>query len=147
MVFLLDVNVLIARADSRHEHHQRCRRWEAEHADAALCTCPLTENGFLRIYGHPRYPGGPGSPGEALVELRHLLAFPSHRFLPADLTVAHAPTFGDLRGISPKQLADLYLLAVASRHGVQFATLDEAVPAALVAGGPAALHVIPPEGR
>ena len=31
-------------------------------------------------------------------------------------------------------------------HGVQFATLDETVPAALIAGGTAALHVIPPEG-
>lgn len=146
MGFLLGVNVLIARADSRHEHHQRCRRWENEHSDAALCTCPFTENGFLRIYGHPRYPGGPGSPGEALVELRHLLAFSRHRFLPADLTVADAPTFGDLRGVSPKQLGDLYLLAVSARHGVQFATLDEAVPAALIACGPAALHVIPLEG-
>ena len=31
-------------------------------------------------------------------------------------------------------------------HGVQFATLGETVPAALIAGGSAALHVIPPEG-
>ena len=146
MDFLLDVNVLIARADSRHEHHQRCRRWEGEYPDAVLCTCPLTENGFLRIYGHPAYPGGPGSPGEALIELRHLLARPAHRFLPADVTVADEPTFGELYGVSPKQLADLYLLAVASRHGAQFATLDETVPAALVAGGPSALHVIPSEG-
>ncbi len=37
-------------------------------------------------------------------------------------------------------------LGVASRHGVRFATLDEAVPATLIAGGPAALHVIPAEG-
>ncbi len=104
----------------------------------------MTENGFLRICGHPDYPGGPGSPGEALIELRHLLAFPSHRFLPADVTVAHAPTFGSLSGVSPKQLSDLYLLAVAVRHGVQFATLDESVPASLISGGSAALHVIPP---
>ena len=143
MDFLLDVNVLIARADSGHEHHRRCRRWESQHAEAGLCTCPLTENGFLRIYGHPDYPGGPGSPREALVELRHLRAMSGHRFLPADVSVGHAPTFGDLPGVSPRQLADLYLLAVASRHGVLFATLDQTIPAALVAGGPAALHVIP----
>lgn len=36
--------------------------------------------------------------------------------------------------------------AVASRYGVRFATLDEAAPATLIAGGPAALHVIPAEG-
>ncbi len=147
MDFLLDVNVLIARADSRHVHHRRCRRWEAEHAAASLCTCPLTENGFLRIYGHPDYPGGPGSPGEALIELRHLLALPGHRFLPADLTIARASMFGSLAGVSPRQLADLYLLGVASRHGVRFATMDENVPAALIAGGPAALHVIPADRR
>lgn len=72
-----------------------------------------------------------------------MLALPGHRFLPADLTVSHAPTFGDLSGVSPRQLADLYLLAVASRHGVLFATMDQNVPAALIAGGLAALHVIP----
>ncbi len=143
MGFLLDVNVLIARADSRHEHHERCRRWESGWPDASFCTCPLTENGFLRIYGHPDYPGGPGSPGEALIELRHLSALPSHRFLPADISTARARTFGSLSGVSPKQLADLYLLALAARHGVQFATLDSAVPAGLIDGGAAALHVIP----
>lgn len=31
-------------------------------------------------------------------------------------------------------------------HGVPCTTLDETVPAALVAGGPAALHFIPEEG-
>ena len=147
MDFLLDVNVLISRADSRHEHHRRCRRWESQHAGAGLCTCPLTENGFLRIYGHPDYPGGPGSPGEALVELRHLRALPANRFLPADVSVAHAPTFGDLPDVPPKQLADLYLLAVAARHGVLFATLDQTVPASLITGGPAALHVIRADRR
>ena len=144
MAFLLDINVLIARADSRHQFHRRCVLWEAAHSSAIFYTCPLTENGFLRIYGHPNYPGGPGSPEEALIELRHLRALPSHRFLPADTTIADVGTFGSLRNISPKHLTDIYLLGLAARRRAQFATFDESVPSRLVSGGPAALHVISP---
>jgi uncharacterized protein len=142
MAFLLDVNVLIARVDPRHEHHERVLRWERCHPDAPLITCPLTENGFLRIYGHPGYPGGPGSPSEALVELKCLRALPVHRFVEDSISLAEADLFLSLKGMSPKQLSDLYLLGLAVRNGVSFATIDSKVQAKLVRGGGRALHVI-----
>lgn len=93
MPFLLDVNVLIARIDPRHEHHERVARWERDNASEHLVTCPLTQNGFVRIYGHPRYPGGPGSPAEAMVELRHLLSLRTHRFISDSLPLSDTGVF------------------------------------------------------
>ena len=142
MAFLLDVNVLIARVDPRHEHHDRILRWERVHAEEPLVTCPLTENGFLRIYGHPNYPGGPGSPSEALVELECLRSMSFHRFVSDSISLAEADSFLSLKGVSPKQLSDLYLLGLAVRNGFSFATTDSKVPARLVRGGMKALHVI-----
>ena len=45
MAFLLDVNVLIARIDFRHEHHERVIRWEHDNASERLVSCPLTQTG------------------------------------------------------------------------------------------------------
>ena len=50
MPFLLDANVLIARIDPRHEHHERVTRCERDNASEHLVTCPLTQNGFVRIF-------------------------------------------------------------------------------------------------
>ena len=114
MPFLLDVNVLIARIDPRHEHHERVARWERDNASEHLVTCPLTQNGFVRIYGHPRYPGGPGSPAEAMVELRY-----------------------------PLSLTDVYLLGLAVSEGIDFATTDSRIHHETVVRGKEKLYVIP----
>lgn len=62
MTYLLDVNVLIALLDPAHIQHDTAHAWFAEEGHTAWATCPLTENGVLRIIGHPRYPNSPGSP-------------------------------------------------------------------------------------
>ena len=143
MAFLLDVNVLIARIDPRHEHHEKVVRWERDNASEHLVTCPLTQNGFVRIYGHPGYPGGPGSPAEALVELRELLNLRTHRFMAESLSLSDTRVFGTLAGITPKQLTDVYLLGLAVSEGIDFATTDSRVHHEAVIGGEAGLHVIP----
>jgi uncharacterized protein len=143
VAFLLDVNLIIARTDPRHEHHNRAVRWLERHADELLVTCPLTENGFVRIYGHPNYPGGPGSPAEAMVELRYLRALPAHRFIEDSLSLADTEVFSDLVGVAARQLSDVYLLGLAAYHGIKFATIDAKVPVHLVRGGTEALEVIP----
>jgi len=60
--FLLDVNVLIALIDPAHVRHDRAHQWFAEVGEQAWATCPLTENGVLRIVGHARYPNSLGHP-------------------------------------------------------------------------------------
>ncbi len=119
---LLDVNVLIARADASHPHHDAAAQWMRRHASSGWATCPLTENGMLRILGQAAYPGGTGSPDGALVSLRSILAIPGHRFLADDFSLPDG--IPSLRGATSSQLTDLYLLALAVRHGARFLTLD-----------------------
>ena len=143
MAFLLDLNVLIARMDPRHEHHTRAKRWLDARPGMDLVTCPLTENGFLRIYGHPSYLGGPGSPEAALDELRVIRDMPRHRFLGDTLSLDDPGVFHSLAGIGPKQITDIYLLGLAAKHRISFATFDAAIPVDQVVGGAATLVLIP----
>ena len=77
MIALLDVNVLIALLDPQHVHHDPAHHWFAEHSSAGWATCPLTQNGVLRILGHPRYPNRPGSPATVMPLLIGLLSLPT----------------------------------------------------------------------
>lgn len=142
MIRLADINVLIALADPNHALHAPARSWLKGKPKAALGTCALTENGFLRIYGHPSYPGGPGSPARALEDLRAYRQREGHCFLPCDLTFDD-DIFKDLGRVTPKQLTDLYLVALAARHGVRFASFDASIPVTRVRGGANAIEVIP----
>lgn len=142
MAFLLDINVLIARVDPAHEHHERARIWLDARQGVQIVTCPLTENGFVRIYGHPSYPGGPGSPALALEELRAIRSMTCHRFVGDTLSIDDPVAFHSLAGIGPREVTDLYLLALAVRHRMSFVTFDSSISAERVVGGADALAVI-----
>ena len=53
---LLDVNVLIALLDAGHAHHARATEWLATELHYGWASCPLTQNGCLRIMSQPGYP-------------------------------------------------------------------------------------------
>jgi toxin-antitoxin system PIN domain toxin len=139
----LDVNLLVALCDGDHVHHAAATQWLRAHAVAGWATCPLTENGLLRVMGGPAYPGGPGSPEAVRPLLRRLCAFPGHVFWEDSVSVAAPRVLPSLRGVTAKRLTDVYLLALAVRHGGRLATLDGRVDPALVPGGPQALLVVP----
>ncbi len=142
MTFLLDVNVLIALIDPAHISHDAAHRWFEDRGQADWATCPLTENGVIRIVGHPKYPGAPGSPATVAAIISTLRTVPGHVFWPDDISL-----FGDAR-IDPAQIltsgqvTDTYLLALAAAHGGQLATFDRRLSANAVRGGKAALHLI-----
>ena len=140
-MFLLDVNALIALGDPFHVHHGDVLEWFSKHHFQGWASCPLTENGFLRIVGHPNYPKGPGSPGGARRLLNQLLAQPGHQFWPDSLSLC------DLRACrilpASKHLTDYYLLALAVQRHARLATIDQYIDPTLLPGGPAAYHVIP----
>jgi toxin-antitoxin system PIN domain toxin len=142
MFRLADLNVLIALADPNHAHHHAARAWLAARPRLGLATCALTENGFLRIYGHPSYPNGPGSPGKALLDLKAYRARRGHRFLPCDLSFDD-PCFKDLGGVTPKQLTDVYLAGLALKHGTRLATFDGNIPVEVLVEGDRAIEQIP----
>ena len=53
---LLDVSVLIALLDADHSLHARATLWFASHARGRWASCPITQNGCIRIMSHPGYP-------------------------------------------------------------------------------------------
>jgi toxin-antitoxin system PIN domain toxin len=140
--FLLDINVLIALIDPAHVQHDRAHEWFASRGQKAWATCPLTENGVLRIVGHPRYPNSPGSPAvvaELLVSFREL---PGHAFWSDDMSLLDREYVNTARLLDSAHLTDSYLLALARAHGGQLATLDQRLVTDAVINGPKALHVV-----
>ena len=133
-MYLLDVSVLIARADSQHPFHIKVYEWMRDHA-SGWATCPITENGMLRILGHVNYPGGGAhSPKDAAVILDGMIsAIPGHRFISDDYSIREI--LGENTNVPSSSLTDMYLLALAVRHGLGFLTLDERINPALVHGG------------
>src|SRR6202012_228563 len=53
---LLDVNVLIALIDHAHEFHAQAHLRFARNRKQGWATCPITQNGCLRILSTPGYP-------------------------------------------------------------------------------------------
>ncbi len=125
-ISLLDVNVLIALCDGRHEHHEHAARWFVAHAAAGWASCPLTQNGALRIMSAPSYPGA-RPVVQVLEQLRALCAGAHHRFWPDALSVLQPGLLNPAHLLGHRQLTDAYLLALAVDHQGRLVTLDGAV--------------------
>ena len=124
---LLDVNVLIALLDSDHSLHARATQWFAQHGPAGWASCPITQNGCVRIMSHPGYP----NPLPAAVVMERLVEATSaevHEFWPDDISLLDVRLIDFARIHGPRQLTDVYLLALALRHRGQFVTFDGTVP-------------------
>lgn len=141
-VFLLDVNVLIALIDPAHVQHDAAHEWFAVHGKQAWATCPLTENGVLRIVGHPRYPNSPGTPAEVAQLIKGLRALPGYVFWPDNISLLDTEMIDTERLLSSGQVTDSYLLALACAHKGQLATFDRRLVTDAVYGGAQGLHLI-----
>ncbi len=136
-MYLLDINVLIALADPDHEHHGKAEAFFMANHHRGWATCPITENGFVRIVGGPSYPKGPRSTQAARDVLRQLCANEGHRFWPDDLSIRA----GDNLPVS-KHLTDYYLLSLALHRQGQLVTFDRHIQADRIPGGASAYVVL-----
>lgn len=142
MIALLDVSVLIALIDPAHTEHLTAHAWFAREHQAGWATCPLTENGALRILSNPKYPNSPGAPAQVLPALHSLLSQPGHAFWPDDISLLGDRLIAQDRLLTSGQLTDTYLLALAVSNGGRLATFDRRLAPDAVKGGKAALHLI-----
>lgn len=140
-MYLLDVNVLIALGDPGHVQHARARAWFLSPARQAWATCPITENGFVRILAQPSYMGFAGGPDDARAALGHLTALPGHQFWPDEVSLCDTTRIPRIP--SPNLVTDLYLLALAVARKGKFATLDQRLDPALIPGARHACFVLP----
>jgi len=132
-VSLLDVNVLVALFDPDHVHHDLAHDWFADHRTAGWATCPLTENGFIRVASNPRYRSDAERPGALIGHLRRFCASGHHHFWPAAVSLRDETLFVDLAG-GHRQITDLYLLGLARKMGGALATFDRTIPVRAVKG-------------
>lgn len=133
MIFLLDVNALLALAHAAHVHHARTERWVAGLTKRdRLATCSITELGFVRVAPQARLSP---SVSAARVHLGLLTHATRPRFvrLTDDLGAEDLPSWVRM----PTQTTDGHLVALAGSKGALLATLDEGIPQSTVipAGG------------
>ncbi|MGN6374723.1 MAG: TA system VapC family ribonuclease toxin [Sphingomonas sp.] len=147
MTFLLDVNVLIALIDPAHVGHDAAHLWLERDGRRDWATCPITQNGVVRIVGHPRYPNTPGSAAEAAAIVASLCALEGHSFWSDDISLFGNDRVDPSEIRTPAQVTDSYLLALAAAHGGKLATFDRKLSVRAVRGGRKSLHVIGGEAR
>lgn len=128
---LLDVNVLIALFSERHEHHQAAHDWFADAKGGGWATCPLTENGFVRVM-RQRRPTWPV--GEFVRLLRQLCGERNHQFWPDTVSLTDPAVFDPTAIAGPQQITDVYLLALAVKKSAALATTDRSIPLGAVRG-------------
>ena len=138
---LLDVNALIALVDITHEFHRTVVHWLERNATAdGRASCPITQNGAIRILSQPAYQRGSGVLRQADAALRHVATFldsDAHQHWPADISIADPNLFNHSNIQGHRQVTDAYLLGLAVKHGGRLVTFDQAVPLAAVHGAKA----------
>jgi toxin-antitoxin system PIN domain toxin len=128
---LLDVNVLIALLDADHAFHQASWNWFEPNAKDGWASCPITQNGCIRIMAHPAYPNA--LPVQAVAErIRQATATALHEFWADDATLLDPHAFKLDRVHGPLQVTDAYLLGLAVQRGGRLVTFDRAVSRACV---------------
>ena len=130
---LLDVSVLVALLDGGHLHHRVAMDWLAAHARAGWASCPLTQNGCLRILSLPTYPN-PQPPARVAERLAAATADRSHAFWPDSLSLLEPERLHWERVLSTRHITDVYLLALAVEHRGCLVTFDRSVAVAAVPG-------------
>ncbi len=134
MRHLLDVNVWVALLDEAHVHHAQALRL-AQRRKLQIATCPLVENGVIRVLNMPGY-SKHGAPGFEAVrnKLREICAHLDHEFWPDSVSLRSDEAVNWSRVLGHNQITDVYLLALAVAHHGCLATLDHRVALSAVRG-------------
>ena len=130
---LFDVSFLIALADSQHLFHQKAREWWAANRKGGWASCPLTENAFIRILSQPSYaPTNRYSLNDTFAWLQSSIERGDHTFWPDDISLLSQNAFDHEKIHGPKQLTDIYLLALAVENKGRLVTFDQRIPLSAV---------------
>jgi toxin-antitoxin system PIN domain toxin len=128
---LLDVNVLIALLDSDHASHDSAITWFAKNARQGWASCPITQNGCIRIMSSPGYPNP--LPVQAVVQhLAEACDQNIHEFWQDSVSLLDSNIVDANRIHGPRQLTDIFLLALAVEHTGKLVTFDSGIPIAAV---------------
>ena len=138
---LLDINVLLALLDADHVDHARAREWLSREIRYGWASCALTQNGFVRVISQPKYPS-PISPFEAVQRLRRATSTEFHEFWPCSVSLLEGRRVDSSHLQGPRQVTDVYLLALAVEHGGRLVTFDGSIPLSAAPGSKAGHLVV-----
>ena len=130
---LLDVNVLIALLDASHIHHRQVTDWLEKNINFGWASCPITQNGCIRILSQPSYPNSI-SAAKVAERLTDATQDQSHEFWPDAISILQLGKLEWDKVLSSRHITDVYLLALAIRQSGCFVTLDQGVPLKAVSG-------------
>ena len=133
-VALLDVNVLLALFHEGHVHHDVAHDWFVDQGASGWASCPLTENGLLRILGSPARVKEHLPLRDVSDLLKTFCDHSAHQFWPDDISIRDTDRFNVEAIRGHQQVTDVFLLGLAVKHGGRFVTLDQRVPLAAVKG-------------
>ena len=130
---LLDINLLLALLDGGHTLHERAHAWWRKEKPP-WASCPLTENGVLRILSGATYSKTRRfSIPEVVASWSTFTSGTDHEFWPDAISVCDPTRFHHGRILTPRHLTDLYLLALAVERGERLVTFDQGIQLAVVA--------------
>ncbi|MCA1806170.1 MAG: VapC toxin family PIN domain ribonuclease [Xanthomonadaceae bacterium] len=130
---LLDVNVLIALLDIDHVHHVAATQWLAGNIGHGWASCPLTQNGCIRIMSQSGYPN-PLAAAVVAARLVEAAGTPHHRFWPDSVSLLASDTVAWEAILGSRQVSDVYLLALAVRNEGRLVTFDRGIALHAVRG-------------
>ncbi len=141
MIWLFDVNVLVAIVDPAHVFHSSIHAWLQQHRKATWSSCPITENGMIRSLSQPSYRGTRRTLSEAVALLRDMKQSRSwtHTFWADDYSISDSASVAAEKLVTPGQITDVYLAALALRKGGKLVTFDRGIPWQAIPGGSARL--------
>ncbi|MFV0337543.1 MAG: TA system VapC family ribonuclease toxin [Chthoniobacterales bacterium] len=142
MSHLLDVNTVLALLDPAHVFHEAAHRWLEQESDVRWITCPLVQNGVLRVAAQTTYPNRIGSCAEVRQVLASFCADSRHAFCADNLSLLDSPALVQPEKLTPSRVTDLYLLLLAKYHGVKLTTFDSRIPAHAVQDGEKYLKIL-----
>jgi toxin-antitoxin system PIN domain toxin len=121
---LLDINVVIALLDPDHTLHEKTHEWWALNSKSGWASCPISENGVVRIMTNSAYSKQAHfSAANLIALLRTFASKTDHEFWADDLSLRDETVFAADRLLSSRQLTDFYLLAVATGRNLAHAPL------------------------
>ncbi len=129
MKYLLDVNALIALAHQNHIHHTDVGQWylSIKSSATALCTCSITELGFVRVSVQTGLQEDVPTARKALDRLKRSSHVP-YELLNDCLGAERLPSFAN----TPSKITDGHLVQLAEYHDAKLVTLDKGIPKALL---------------
>jgi hypothetical protein len=121
--------------DPDHVFHDRAHTWWKGQARSGWASCPLTENGVVRIMSNPAYSrAAKFGPGDLIERLGLFAGQSNHEFWPDELSLRDKTVFARDRLHSSRTITDIYLLALAVKRQGFLATFDQAIPVSAVPG-------------